>query len=131
MKKLSTQELVQMLEYIRVRSSSERYRAALKQAEDLILSLTGQSFRPNPAIKPGTNITAAHKEMFEACKTAPNLALFSCFVDGQPSSAIVAVVPTEEGDFHIQPLFVTINEYMVITDHDGKRPEHGESPPAN
>lgn len=70
-----------------------------------------------------TNITAAHREAFEALTSARfnNFALFSCFVGGEPAAAIVAVV--ESGDeVQITPLFVSVTPGMVLTDHDGTKP---------
>lgn|SRR5262245_53122760 len=128
MKKLSTQELLQMLEHIRVRSGSERYRHALKQAEDTLRDLLTFDGKAKPTTgHKGTNITSEHKQWLDAIKSgAGNIALFSCFVDGQPASAIVAVVP--DGDsFRITPLFVTINDHMHITDHEGVRPTNHDN----
>jgi hypothetical protein len=68
-----------------------------------------------------TNITAEHRAAFEALISADydNFALFSCFVDGEPATAIVAV-NLEGGDFNITPLFVALTPGMVLTDHDGR-----------
>ncbi|MFN9818544.1 MAG: hypothetical protein ACK56Y_11060 [Pseudanabaena sp.] len=49
-----------------------------------------------------------------------NFALFSCFVDGRPSAAIVAVTRDRE-DYVLSPLFVAVTPEMVLTDHDGRR----------
>jgi hypothetical protein len=70
-----------------------------------------------------TNITASHREAFEALRDASfqNFALFSCFVNGQPASAIVAVVQNG-GEYEITPLFVSVTDAMVLTDHDGRVP---------
>jgi hypothetical protein len=67
-----------------------------------------------------TNITAHHKELFNALRgpTQQNFALFSCFVNGQPTSAIV-IVNDDGYTFTVVPLFVAITDGMVITDHDG------------
>jgi hypothetical protein len=48
-----------------------------------------------------------------------NFALFSCFVDGEPAAAIVAVNRDGE-DYNISPLFVALTPGMVLTDHDGR-----------
>ena len=72
-----------------------------------------------------TNITAAHKEAFEALTSGRfgNFALFSCFVNGEPATAIVAV--GRDGDmFDIIPLFVSVTPDMRLTDHDGREPEN-------
>ena len=71
-----------------------------------------------------TNITDRHREAFEALTSGghDNFALFSCFVGGEPASAIVAV--NREGeDYVITPLFVSVTPGMELADHDGKRPE--------
>lgn len=68
----------------------------------------------------GTNITAEHRRAFEALASGAhrNFALFSCFVNGEPASAIVAV--TDDGEaFSITPLFVSVTPGMILTDHDG------------
>jgi len=69
-----------------------------------------------------THITPAHRDAFEALTSGDydNLALFSCFVNGQPASAIVAITPDADGDkVNIQPLFVSVTPDMVLTDHVG------------
>lgn len=71
-----------------------------------------------------TNITAAHRAAFAALRdpAVGNLALFSCFVDGVPSAAVVAIA--EDADrFLVTPLFVAVTPDMVLTDHDGVAPE--------
>jgi len=68
-----------------------------------------------------TNITAEHRAAFEALVSGDfrNFALFSCFVDGIPAAAIVAV-NRDGGDYTISPLFVALTPGMVLTDHDGR-----------
>lgn len=70
-----------------------------------------------------TNITPEHISTFEALKSGKyqNFALFSCFVDGAPAAAIVAVTaPSDESpDYVITPLFVSVTPAMMIADHDG------------
>jgi len=70
-----------------------------------------------------TNIHPDHVSAFEALTSREfrNFALFSCFVNGTPASAIVAVtLPTEETDeYVVTPLFVSVTADMVLTDHDG------------
>jgi hypothetical protein len=70
-----------------------------------------------------TNITQAHRKVFEALRDVSfdNFALFSCFVDGQPAAAIVAV-NQDGGNYAITPLFVSITNNMVLADHDGRQP---------
>ena len=75
-----------------------------------------------------TNITAEHRAAFEALTSGDyaNFALFSCFVNGEPAAAIVAVNP--DGDFYaITPLFVSITASLTLTDHDGQPPN--KAPP--
>lgn len=71
-----------------------------------------------------TNITAQHQALFEALTSGQyrNFALFSCFVNGAPGAAIVAVNRNGE-DFLIEPLFVSVTDGMTITDHDGREPK--------
>ena len=70
--------------------------------------------------KPQTNITAEHKALFDAVTSGKydNFALFSCFVDGKPTSAIVSVVHDGNEDT-IKPLFIAMTADMVVTDHEG------------
>jgi hypothetical protein len=70
-----------------------------------------------------TNITDPHREAFEALTSGEhdNFALFSCFVGGEPASAIVAVNRDGE-DYVITPLFVSVTPGMGLADHDGVRP---------
>jgi hypothetical protein len=67
-----------------------------------------------------TNITDEHRAAFEALTSGDynNLALFSCFVGGEPAAAIVAVNRDGE-DYTILPLFVAVTPGMILTDHDG------------
>jgi hypothetical protein len=70
-----------------------------------------------------TNITQAHRALFDALRsnTFENFALFSCFANGEPAAAIVAV--NRDGEkFTITPLFVSITPEMRLTDHDGNEP---------
>lgn len=70
-----------------------------------------------------TNIRPEHISAFEALTSGEhdNFALFSCFLDGAPAVAIVAVTPPENGEdeYQISPLFVSVTESMVLTDHNG------------
>lgn len=70
-----------------------------------------------------TNIRPEHVSAVEALTSGAhdNLALFSCFLDGAPAVAIVAVTPPENTDteYRITPLFISVTEQMVLTDHDG------------
>ena len=70
-----------------------------------------------------TNICPDHISAFAALISGDhdNFALFSCLLNGEPASAIVAVTPPDEvdGDYRITPLFVSVTEAMVLTDHEG------------
>ena len=70
-----------------------------------------------------TNIQPEHISAFEALTSGEhdNFALFSCFLDGEPAVAIVAVTPPEieDGEYQVTPLFVGVTEGIVLTDHDG------------
>ena len=74
-----------------------------------------------------TNITPDHRRAFQAFASGEyaNFARFSCFIDGSPGAAIVAVnlyPPAEKGEgpeFMVRPLFVSITPTMTIADHDG------------
>ena len=70
--------------------------------------------------KPQTNITPEHKALFDAVTSGKydNFALFSCFVDGKPTSAIVSIVQ-DGNEYAIKPLFVAVTADMVVTDHEG------------
>lgn len=76
-----------------------------------------------------THITREHRAAFDAFAsgTYDNFALFSCFVNGEPASAIVAV--TCEGNaYTITPLFVSVTPAMTLHDHDGVVPATGRAP---
>ena len=70
-----------------------------------------------------TNITAAHKEAFEALASGRfgNFALFSCFVNGEPATAIVAGPRRRYVRHH--PSLCERDPDMTLTDHDGREPE--------
>ena len=71
-----------------------------------------------------TNITKEDQKLFEALTSGEydNFALFSCFVDGEPSCAIVSIEKTEidpgTTQFLIKPQFVRVTDNMILTDHD-------------
>ena len=75
-----------------------------------------------------TNITADHCAAFEALASGDyaNFALFSCFVNGEPAAAIVAV-NRDGDDYAITPLFVSVTPSRTLTDHDGQ--PASEAPP--
>jgi hypothetical protein len=67
-----------------------------------------------------TNITVEHRAVFEALTSGDydNFALCSCFLDGEPTVAIVTV--NRNGEIYtITPLFVAVMPDMLLTDHDG------------
>ena len=71
-----------------------------------------------------TNITEQHRRAFEALTSGSheNLALFSCFVNNEPATAIVSIQPpgADGKDVYvIRPLFVSITSDMILTDHEG------------
>ena len=76
---------------------------------------------------PATNITEEHRTALEALTSGEydKFALFSCFLNGQPAAAIVAVtahLPDDkdgESEFHIKPLFVSIVDGLVGALHKG------------
>jgi hypothetical protein len=72
-----------------------------------------------------TNIAPEHVKAFRALTSDgfSNFALFSCCLNGEPASAIVAVAPDGAGGFVVTPLFVSVTPAMVLTDHDGIEPE--------
>ena len=77
---------------------------------------------------PPTNITEEHRNAFESLTSCHdnNFALFSCRCNYQPAIAIVAVTEHQpdakhdESEFHIKPLFVSIVDGLVLTDHVGR-----------
>ena len=70
-----------------------------------------------------TNITTVHKQAFEALTSGEydNFALLSCFVNGDPAAAIVAVNRDGE-EYLLTPLFVSVTDAMSLADHDGVSP---------
>ena len=71
-----------------------------------------------------TNISQEHRNSFNALTSGDyaNFALFSCFVNGEPASAIVSVNKQGEDEYQITPLFVSVTPGMKLIDHDGKIP---------
>jgi hypothetical protein len=67
-----------------------------------------------------TNITADQRAVFKSLTSGQhdNFALFSCFVNGVPATAIVTV-QWDGDEFAVAPLFVSLTSDMVLTDHDG------------
>lgn len=88
---------------------------------------TDHEGRINPVEKTNTNITDELRASFEALMSGEfnNFALFSCFANGEPTSAIVAIAEIErDGEqlYQIKPLFVAITPGMKLSDHDGIPP---------
>jgi len=70
-----------------------------------------------------TNITKKHRQVFNALTSGEygNFVLFSCFVNGQPATAITAINQSSDGkNYDITPLFVSITPGMKLVDHEGK-----------
>jgi len=78
-----------------------------------------KSFQPTDTLA-DTNITPKMKADFTAVTDGSynNIALFSCFLDGKPTAAIVAIT-NDGGKYQIFPLFVAVTDDMRLTDHDG------------
>ena len=68
-----------------------------------------------------TNITVDHRAAFEALTSGDyaNFALFSCFANGEPAAAIVAI-NEDGGNYAIMPQFVSVTPSLLLTDHDGQ-----------
>jgi hypothetical protein len=71
-----------------------------------------------------TNITQEHRQVFNALTSGEysNFALFSCFVNGEPASAIVAINKPGGDEYQITPLFVSVTPGMRLIDHDSLQP---------
>jgi len=74
-----------------------------------------------------TNITPEMQEAFEAIASGQydNFALFSCYLDGKPTAAIVSVSNDPvSGRVYFSPLFVAVTDDIGgrLTDHDGIAP---------
>ena len=87
---------------------------------------TGPAHR---AVQPGfamTNVTEAHRQVFEALTGGPpwRSCLFPCLCDGKPAAIVsVTVYPPEndggEAEYVISPLFISRMPDMTLTDDDG------------
>jgi hypothetical protein len=64
-----------------------------------------------------TNITKAHSDSFQALRdgAVSNFAMFSCFVNGEPAAAIVAV-NSDGADYVLTPLFVSVTDAITPMD---------------
>ena len=71
-----------------------------------------------------TNITQEHRQVFNALTSGEysNFALFSCFVNGEPASAIVSVNKPGADEYQITPIFVSVTPGMRLIDHEGMQP---------
>lgn len=70
-----------------------------------------------------TNITDDHKIEFQYLLDFPHEhALFSCFLDEKPTSAIVRVEKEADG-YKFTPIFVAVTPNMKLTDHEGRGTE--------
>lgn len=75
-------------------------------------------------MKRKSNITKRDRDLFNALTSGKfnNFALFSCFVNGKPSVAIIAVNPDDANEqYNLTPLFVKPTPDMVLTDHEGRK----------
>lgn len=75
-------------------------------------------------MKTKTNISLKHEEDFNALTSGKynNFALFSCFLDGEPTSAIVCINEDVNGNKTITPMFMALTNKMKLTDHEGIEP---------
>jgi len=109
-------------------------------AADAILELRAAAGEPDeeePDPGPGlvmdlegkTNITPEVRDAFNALVSGEfnNFALFSCWVNGEPTSVISVVSEEPGGDYVVQPLFAAITPGMQLVDHDGEEPTEGGS----
>lgn len=72
--------------------------------------------RLHPAIR------AQHAQALDMIRGAPDgmIGLYDCFVDGKPTTAIVAVLPHPNG-VALTPLFIAPTDEMEIDSHSGER----------
>lgn len=79
----------------------------------------------------GTNIQPWHRTAFDAlvCGESQGMALFSCFMNGEPTAAIVNITRCGEAedassadDFRIIPMFVAVTPGMKLTNHENEEP---------
>lgn len=73
-------------------------------------------------VAPTTNITKRMQRDFSALRNPNygNFALYSCFLDGKPTAAIVSIHESPDGGRLFRPLFVAVRQDMKLTNHDGK-----------
>ena len=81
---------------------------------------------------PDTNITNDIVDIFRALisgKCVEKFALFSCFVNGEPATAIVVVNKDKEGEeYSLAPVFVTVTPGMKLVDHRNREPDKKGEP---
>lgn len=66
------------------------------------------------------HITQQHRDIFTAVTSRQSdIALLSCFVNGEPTAAIVSVNKGHDGVYRVIPLYVSITPGMTLTDHEG------------
>ena len=79
---------------------------------------------------PDTNLTEDCKRAFAALRSddAANFCPFSCFVNGEPAAAVLAVTPlaSDTGDadrgYRVHPLLVSVTPGMRLAGHGGREP---------
>ena len=73
-----------------------------------------------------TNITEAQKRFFNDLTSGQydSFALFSCFFEGKPATAIINVEKQEDGGALIRPMALLLDDDLCnrLTDHEGKEP---------
>lgn len=69
----------------------------------------------------GTNIRPWHKTAFDALVSGDSqgMALFSCFLNDEPTAAIVNITRDGADDYRIIPMFVAVTPGMKLTNHEG------------
>ena len=86
----------------------------------VLLRMIAGMFEPDEGdiLVGGQSIVGAPPERRGIGMALQNFALFSCFVKGEAAVAIVAVNEAG-GEYAMTPLFVSVTDQMVLTDHDG------------
>lgn len=76
--------------------------------------------------KASTNITPEHQMVFDMLRSQdPGFALMSCFVNGEPTSAICHMSRLPGGAIRAAPFFVAVTPGMKVLDHAGDAPQAG------
>lgn len=66
-----------------------------------------------------SNIEPWHRKNFSSLANGRGqFALFSCYVNGEPTAAIVAI-NRHDKQFIVRPLFVAVTPAMNVVDHNG------------